>query len=154
MNKLTFLILVSSFLVFSSCCKKVSCEAGGIDLMISNLSPNEADTLLIIKYTKNSNFDSQLEQSTFIYDSNEETAIIDLGQSKYPDPGYLSPLFDYKVITKNHVYEIDSILDETREQSCCDFNFICRPCFTNVVQLRLNGNQLFTTNQEFLLLEF
>jgi hypothetical protein len=132
----------------------VSCEVGGIDLMIANLSSNEADTLVIIKYTKNSNFDSQLDQSTFIYNSDEDTAFIDFGQSKYPNPGYLSPLFDYKVITRNHLYEIDSILDQAKEQNCCDFNFVCRSCFTNVVQLRLNGNQLSTTNQEFLLLEF
>lgn len=126
---------------------------GGIDLMFINMTPNEVDTLQIRSFVKNSQFTVLVSEYAVHFDDDLDTVYLQRYHSKYPEPGYLSGDYDYQIVTKNHVYEIQEMRDLPSNTTYCRHNLVWATCYTKIIQLRKNGVNMTTGNLEYLVLE-
>lgn len=153
MLKLVHLAFLVPMFALYSCCKEVSCEMGGLDLMITNLSPNAVDTINIKTFKKNSNFSTLIADYNIYFDQDTNSVLLQNYRSKYPVPGYLLGDYDYQIVTKNHVYEIREMIDSPTSTRYCRHHLVWATCYTVITELQKNGVAFHTNGLDYLILE-
>lgn len=156
-NKSILWIFFLTILSFS-CQENRQCETGGFDLKITNLVENENDTIRIETYYANQGFSNLVRTKEFIfYDSLDDKNGIYNNVLRFRSPyhaedhmynrGLLSAVYDYRIITKNHTYEIANYEFYQTSISCNRFSIQgCPTCFNYMAGLTVNNQ---TTNLDW-----
>lgn len=160
----TLLILTGVSLIVLSCAKEKNCLIGGLNLEIINLNDNEDDTIHVISFEKNGNFQDTINTRTYIFvdslDSinqiQNNTVALNGGTTNFNGPdmnqtGFLWAEYDYKIVTKNHTYSFTNLAVLSKSKKCGGLlSLECPDCFSPVVQFNLNGeNKQIAENEYF-----
>lgn len=168
MNKtIPLLVLAFMCLFLASCAKEKKCLIGGLNLEIINLLENEDDTIQLVSFKKNGNFQDTNKLMTYIFvDSLDSINTIQNNTIKLygntvnfngPDMnqmGFLSAEYDYKITTKHHTYFFSDLTVLPKKKKCGGLlSLECPKCFSPVVQFTLNGEEMQIIENEFVVLE-
>lgn len=154
LKKSLFIVLFVSVLI--SCAREKTCKLGGLNIAITNLTLSENDTLTFERYKKNGAFDELLGSYQFtvsdtanLYPALVGNTLFLSGQDEQfnapetANTGYLSAYYDYRVITKNHVYEFKSLETKKNTKKCGGiFSLECPDCYSPVLYFIVNGEKI------------
>jgi hypothetical protein len=132
------LLLAAGTLSLASCNGKCTCvDADGLSPTLISFSSSDADSFVIKKFTKGSNFSSLLDSilidtSNSLYQRNNDTTEVISGNAT------LSSKFDYQIIllSSNNVISISDI-DEPQTQGNCSEKI---QCVNPINSYKINGN--------------
>lgn len=163
-KKIPLLILTGISLFILSCAKEKNCLIGGLNLKIINLNVNEDDTIHVISFVKNGNFQDTIKTRTYIFADSldsinqiqNNTIALNGGTTNFNgsdmnQTGFLWAEYDYKIITKNHSYSFTelAVLSKSKKYGGL-LSLECPDCFSPVVQFKLNGeNKQIIENEYF-----
>ena len=132
------LLLAAGTLSLASCSGKCTCiAADGLSPTLILFSSSDADSFVIKKFTKGSNFSSLIDStlidtSNALYQRNNDTTEVFSGNAT------LSSKFDYQIIllSSNNVISINDI-DEPQTQGNCPDKM---RCVNPIISYKINGN--------------
>jgi hypothetical protein len=144
MKKYIWIALISVSIL--SCGRKKNCEIGGLDLKISNFTPDENDTLTIVYYKKGDGFSEVVHTNTIIFNDSldsingiiNNTIVLSNWKTRVGHIGYLRGHYDYKVITKSNAYFFSEMYAPHKSQTCSIFPG-CQLCISSITRFKLNG---------------
>ena len=105
-------ILTGLFLILNSCCTKKYCSDNWFWIEFYNYSPDDLDTIIICRYSKNTNY-------TVLADSTRQEVYQSNGVDHYSLPlDRIEPDNDYKIyiLSLGKVHKISNIV--TKKESC------------------------------------
>ena len=153
--KYTFLLLI---VILISCGRESDCSIGGLNIGITNLNTSADDSILVLKYSKNSSFSKLIDSTKLVYE-NEKDSLNNihgdslllsgnygfysaLSGSDKNNTGFLNANFDYIIRTKNHSYQFTELEISKKTKKCGGiFSLECPDCYSPVVKFKLNNNQ-------------
>lgn len=166
-KSISFVFLAFMYLFLASCAREKKCLIGGLNLEIINLLENEDDTIQLISFKKNGNFQDTIKLMTYIFVDSLDSINTILnntiklygntvnfnGQDKN-QMGFLSAEYEYKITTKQHSYYFSSLTVLPKKKECGGLlSLECPNCYSPVVQFILNGETMQIIENEFVVLE-
>lgn len=161
MKTIINLLLFSILLVITSCGKKIDCLPQDLSIAFTQYDTLNSDTIILKAYIKESNFSTLFSSDTiylkdtlnqnYITTIRNDSAFIKyifmLGNHQESN-GYLNIKYDWKIITKQNIYNLTDFKYTITTKRCGLFE--CFPCFEPITQLKLN-TIIITPNESGLL---
>lgn len=142
--------------LLASCAKERDCKIGGLNIGFNTLNPTENDTIWIRSYEKGSGFATLVNESEYIFYSNEDSingitngTTLELKgnygnlfcEADY-DPGYLNSGYDYEVQLRSTIYQIKKMDIKVKTQKCGGLlSLDCPSCYSPVTKFWVSNNE-------------
>jgi len=153
--KYAFLLFI---MILISCGRESDCSIGGLNIGITNLNTSLDDSILVLKFTKNSNFNKLIDSTKLVFEKDKDSiynihgdSLILMGQygffrelsgSDKNNSGFLNANFDYIIQTKNHSYQFTELEISKKTKKCGGIlSLDCPDCYSPVVKFKLNNNK-------------
>jgi len=153
--KYAFLFLI---VILISCARVSDCSIGGLNIGITNLNALSDDSILVLKFTKNSNFNKLIDSTKLVFENDKDSLnkihgdsviltgkqgfLSSLSGSDKNNRGFLNAKFDYIIKTKNHSYQFTELEIAKKTKKCGGIlSLDCPDCYSPVVKFKLNNIQ-------------
>ncbi len=154
--KYAFLLFI---VILISCGRKSDCSIGGLNIGITNLNTSLDDSILVLKFTKNSNFNKLIDSTKLVFENDKDSlnnihgdSLILIGKNGFfsslsgsdkNNSGFLNANFDYIIQTKNHSYQFTELEISKKTKKCGGIlSLDCPDCYSPVVKFKLNDDQI------------
>jgi hypothetical protein len=154
MKAIKFFTLIAVITLLISCSYEVTCEDTSITPVFIKYQPSDIDTLVIRKYTLNSNFSNQTDSIIIesgysgYYITHNDTTIVQLFSERLK----IESGFDWQIYipAKNKTINISEINSPKTTAKCSSdfFSEVGCGCFNPIISCKLN-NQFFTFDSKW-----